>query len=146
MTRSWEADDPLLSFSTRVETGCLESFSETVNVLGVFSARAALADVGDQSQANSFATVLRNSQTLASATMGTAWNALLPHPSIRSGITLLQTRLRNKKIMRPKFLRDFFLSRDVALSAYDQGVVRVSAPSSKLSTNQAHGFSLALAF
>jgi hypothetical protein len=145
MARSWEADDPLLSFSTRLENGCVESFSETVNVLGVFSARAALADAGHCGLANLFDTLLSNSRLLASAAENTPWKTLLPHASLRSGITLLQTGRRDKIKMRPKLLRDFFLGRDVALSAYDQGVVRVSAPNSLLSTKETHGFSLALA-
>jgi hypothetical protein len=144
MTKSWEADDPLLSFSTRLEMGCAESFSETVNLLGVFSARAALANADNHGQANTFDTLLLNSQVLASMAAGTPWKALLPHPSLRSGITLFQTSRRDIKSMSPKLLRDLFLRRDVALSAYEHGVVRVSAPNSKLSTKQARGFALAL--
>jgi selenocysteine lyase/cysteine desulfurase len=145
MTKSWEADDPLLSFFTRLENGCPESFSETVNVLGVFTARAALADACHHGLANAFDTLVTNSQTLIKAAADTPWKALTPHSSLRSGITLFQTRRRDIKEMRPKFLRDLFLGKDVALSAYDQGVIRVSAPNSELSAKQAHGFSLALA-
>jgi len=146
MAKSWEADDPLLSFSAQLEGNFLESFSETVNLLGVFSARAALADPGNESGPAQFNTLLKNCRTLARAADGSAWKPLVPHPSLQSGIALFQAKESAIKVMPPKPLRDHFLKNGVALSSYQEGLVRVSVPKVDLSNKEVRDFSSALFF
>jgi hypothetical protein len=50
------------------------------------------------------------------------------------------------KAMPPKPVRDHFLENGVALSSYQEGLVRVSLPKLGLSSNDVHNFSLAIAF
>ena len=146
MSKSWEADDPLLAFSSQLEGDCLESFSETVNLLGMFSARAALADPANQAGTRQFDMLLENGRTLVRAADGSAWKPLLPHPSLRSGIVLFQTDESGVRAMPPKSVRDHFLDNGVALTSYQDGLVRVSSPKVDFSSEELHNFSLALAF
>ena len=145
MAKSWEADDPLLSFSSQLEGNCLESFSETVNLLGMFSARAALADPANQAGTRQFDMLLENGRTLVRVADGSAWKPLLPHPSLRSGIVLFQAAESAIRAMPPKSVRDHFLDNGVALTSYQEGLVRVSLPKVDLSSGETHNFSLALA-
>ena len=145
MAKSWEADDPLLSFSSQLEGDCLESFSETVNLLGMFSARAALADPANQAGTRQFDMLLENGRTLVRAADGSAWKPLLPHSTLRSGIVLFQADKSATRAMPPKSVRDHFLDKGVALTSYQEALVRVSLPKMDLSSEEVHDFSLALA-
>jgi len=74
------------------------------------------------------------------------WTPHLPHPSIQSGIQLFQAEDSATKALAPKLLRDHFLESGVALSSYHEGLVRVSLPKVKLTTEQVQHFANALAF
>lgn len=146
MARSWEADDPLLAFTTQLEGDALESFSETVSLMGMFSARAALADRENEAGPVQFRTLLDNSRILAEATIDSGWTPFIPHPSVQSGIQLFQAENSAMKALAPKPLRDHFHESGIALSSYQEGIVRVSLPKAKLTAEQIQHFAHALAF
>jgi selenocysteine lyase/cysteine desulfurase len=145
MAKSWEADDPLLTFSMQIESDDEHRFSETLNLTGLFSGRAALAENYAQFAANQFGVLMENRHALEQAAEGTTWQPLLPHPSLRSGIMLFQAKDSKTKKLPPAEVREKFLAHGVALSSYDHGLVRVSLPQTKLSPAELDRFSASLA-
>jgi hypothetical protein len=53
---------------------------------------------------------------------------LTPHDEFRSGILLLQSESPRLKRARPEEVREQFQECGVALTAYERGVIRLSAP------------------
>jgi len=58
--------------------------------MGIFSARAALADSENAVGPVEFRTLLDNSHILTEAATESGWAPLVPHASVRSGIQLFQ--------------------------------------------------------
>jgi hypothetical protein len=56
------------------------------------------------------------------------WQPLLPPPTFRTGILLLQAERQQKRGQSAEELRQAFSERGVALTAYDGGVARLSMP------------------
>lgn len=144
MAGTWDADDPLLSFSMQSEAGNKNCFSETLDLTGVFCGRAAVAQNTAETEANQFIALTENRHVLEEVAEGTAWQPLLPHPSLRSGIMLFQAKDSKTKKLPPAAVRAKFLARGVALSSYDNGLVRVSLPQTQLSPADRDRFSAAL--
>jgi hypothetical protein len=123
-----EIDDPLLRFTSQMESGALDSVTETVNIAPLFSCQGAVNDAlsGRAGRESRLATQLANLQTAADAARRTAWKPLLANPALRSGILLLKNPKGRTATARE--IREAFAQQGVALTAYDGGVIRASMP------------------
>jgi hypothetical protein len=122
-----ELDDPLLRFSTQLESDALDDRTETVSLGCLFSCQGAVADALEAggTPARHLPRRLESLRVAADVAASAGWTPLLPPPAFRSGILLLQAE-REKKESSATELRHAFSERGVALTAYDGGVVRLS--------------------
>src|SRR5262249_34859061 len=124
LMHSGELDDPLLQFADRLDAGKLDGPHETVNLAPLFSCQGAALDAaaadGSARSANLEAGVGMAAQA--------GWKAVLPEPCFRSGILLLQATRPATRGLAPAELRAAFYTEGVALSTYDNGLVRLSLP------------------
>jgi selenocysteine lyase/cysteine desulfurase len=124
MTATADLDDPLLRFSGLLES-CTSGVTETVNLLPLFTARAAVED------AQLDAAVSRRAENIrvAAAVAGTAgWRPLLPDEPLRSGILLLKAERPAARTVCPEALRTTLRDGGIAATAYEGGIVRLSMP------------------
>jgi hypothetical protein len=70
----------------------------------------------------------RNLDCAAQLAEGTGWRAVLPRPAFRSGILLLQAERPSTRQADPAMLRVAFHDQGVALTAYADGLIRLSMP------------------
>jgi hypothetical protein len=125
-----DLDDPLLRFTTELESGKLESFSETVNLATLFTATAAAGRVwrsGRTKQAE-LAAQLVNANRLAERATSCGWRPLRPDMPLQTGILLLRTSQHGFAQDSPDSLRTAFRTRGISLTSYRNGVVRFSLP------------------
>lgn len=128
-------DDPLLQFSRQCEARETELFGETVSLVPLFPCAGAIAGLlrEEGGSTGRFQRLLDRTRQLQSAAAGTPWQALTPHDGLRSGILLLQGASDELRSLSPTVIRQRFQERGVALSAYKEGTIRLSAPSGVLS-------------
>jgi selenocysteine lyase/cysteine desulfurase len=129
-----ELDDPLLTFAHELEKGTLQAFSETVNLTPLFSTRAALAEVSEGSF--DFPKARQNADSLVATASGTDWRAVLPADDLRSAILLLQSSQREARTASPEEMRRLFQAHGIALTAYNDGIIRLSMPTSPWSEGE----------
>ncbi|MDZ4779474.1 MAG: hypothetical protein SGJ19_04415 [Planctomycetia bacterium] len=122
--------DPLLRFSQQLETADLDGVSETVNVAPLFSCQGALQDVPatDKERKKSFEQRLANAREVAASAMRVGWHPLLPHREFCSGILLLQSEREQVRARPASALCDLFRNFGIVVTAYDDGLVRLSMP------------------
>lgn len=127
-------DDPLLHFSRQCEARETEPFGETVSLVSLFPCAGAIAGLlrEEGGSPGRFQRLLNRTRQLQSAAEGTPWKALTPHDDLRSGILLLQSVSDELRQQSPTMIRQRFQERGVALSAYRDGTVRLSAPSGEM--------------
>lgn len=123
------AGDPLLNFLLELQGNAENRFGETVNLMPLFSCRAALAEGMDVP--NEFAVRKANADTLADAIDGD-WQPVMPHHDMRSGILLVKAKVHRLKCLSAARLRAYFLSRGISLTAYDGGRLRIAMPAAPL--------------
>jgi hypothetical protein len=129
MVADGDLDDPLLLFTTQLENRCLEPFSETVSVAGLFACAAA-ADAADPWALTAcFRTRVANADALLEAARPSGWEPLVPDAPFRSGILLLQGLDRQIQAAPAEALRTTFQQHGVAVTTYPAGVARFSLPS-----------------
>ncbi|MCI0457461.1 MAG: aminotransferase class V-fold PLP-dependent enzyme [Gemmataceae bacterium] len=130
MVADGDLDDPLLRFIAQLERTTLDGYTETVNLAPLFSCRGALADTDRPSPeaALSFRQRLANARRVVEVSRGTAWRALLPDASFRSGILLLQSERADVCQAPPEAMRAAFHNQGLALTAYHEGLIRLSMP------------------
>lgn len=133
MRVSGDLDDPLLRFSGQLETGTLDGVTETVNLLPLFSARAAVEDTGT---ADAFCRRSENLSAAAAAAWNAGWHPLLPDESLRSGILLLRAERAEVRAVCPDSLRTALRDSGVAASVYGDGVIRLSMPSAPFESGE----------
>lgn len=125
-------DDPLLAFSGQLETGEKLGFGETVNLVSLFTARAAVSDL----PGHDGAAVQQRNVTAAAATVAAAgWRPLLLDVALRSGILLIEAdhdavRSKDEHALRAKLWES-----GVAATTYPGGVVRLSLPPREMGPN-----------
>jgi hypothetical protein len=127
---SGELDDPLLRFSEQLESGALDSRTETVSLACLFSCQGAVADAleGSSFPSQCLPRRLSGVATAANVAAASGWRPLLPPPAFRTGILLLQAERERRRDTSAEELRRAFSERGVALTAYDGGIVRLSMP------------------
>ena len=135
---SSEFDDPLLHFSQQICHRFVDRYSETVNVAPLFSANAAIRSprMDADSLQQQISQRLHNVDSILQATVGTAWKPVEPDASLRSGIVLMRSSSRNIKSLDCDVLRSRFRNHGIALSTYDHGLVRISAPGTLFCPNE----------
>jgi hypothetical protein len=125
MRTSGDLDDPLLRFSGQLETGGLDGVTETVNLLPLFSARAA---VEDTRIADGFCCRSENLRTAAAVAQVAGWRPLLPDGPLRSGILLLKAERPAACATSPDSLRATLRDAGVSATTYEGGLIRLSMP------------------
>ncbi len=71
---------------------------------------------------------LRNLTVATDLAAATGWRALLPGSTLRTGILLLQAERSRVRQLPAQEMRSAFYGRGVALTAYDDGLIRLSVP------------------
>lgn len=127
-------DDPLLKYAANAS----DQIGETVNFSPVFAAHGAVGDAAAAAAESDapFAVRLRNVDAVAEAASSAGWHPRLPHSSLRGGILLLQTRPGKARSLSPEALRSKFHRFGISLTAYEQGVARLSMPAVALDPTQ----------
>jgi hypothetical protein len=124
MLAGGDLDDPLLRFVTQMETGTTTGTTETVNLLPLFSCQGAVGDAHAVDRSKRFA----NMDEAVRMAAGTGWVPRLPSAAFRSGILMLQAERAATRQIPPDALRSAFRAQDIALTAYDGGLLRLSMP------------------
>ncbi len=122
-------DDPLLTFSEEIVRGSQSQFGETVNLSPLFSCQGALRDFSETSRHE---IRMENAARIRQVARETSWSAPLPREPFRSAIVILDSGRGGHSSPTSSVLRAAFLRRGVALTAYDDGRLRLSAPSRPL--------------
>ncbi len=127
-------DDPLLRFIDMAEQEDRRDPDETVNLAGLFSCQGAVSDatVMGSDRPQRFSNRLANSERVLELAESSGWVPELPHASLRSGILILESRNERIRSLEAQALRAKFHQRGIALTAYDQGRVRLSMPVERL--------------
>jgi selenocysteine lyase/cysteine desulfurase len=128
-----ELDDPLLRFTSQLETATLDGELETVNLIPLFTCQGATADALER--ASSVPATLqvrtRNAFQAAALAESCGWHSILPAEPFRTGILLLQAEREVTRSRSPQELRGAFAAHGVALTSYAGGVIRLSAPAAE---------------
>jgi hypothetical protein len=127
---SGELDDPLLRFSSQLESNALDGRTETVNLACLFTCHGAVQDALEEPRvpACCLPRRLESLEAAAATASASGWQPLLPPPAFRTGILLLRAGQGSRQAARGDDLRRAFSERGVALTAYDGGMVRLSMP------------------
>ncbi|HLN33193.1 MAG TPA: aminotransferase class V-fold PLP-dependent enzyme [Gemmataceae bacterium] len=125
-----ELDDPLLRFSRQLETCSLDGTSETVSLASLFSCQGAANDILSDIEysAHGLAQLVNTSDAAADVARVSGWYPLRPEASFRSGILLLEAEKAATKLASAEALRSGFYEKGIALTAYDNGIIRLSVP------------------
>lgn len=134
----WEIDDPLLRFVEGVCSGTKQNGGETVNLATLFSCQGAVSDSAsiETIAGGSLAVRLQNAECVAERAAAAGWIPLQPHPTLRSGILLLQAERERTRRRSPEMLREAFYEHGTALTTYEDGVIRLSMPASPLRSDE----------
>jgi len=127
-------DDPLLKYA--VSTGA--QGEEAVNFSPLFAAHGAVGDAAatDAEAESPFVVRLRNLDAVAEAASAAGWEPQVPHSSLRGGILLLQAPSAAVRSASLQSLRTRFHESNVALTAYEQGRIRLSMPAASLESTE----------
>ena len=111
---------------------------ETVNLAPLFTAWGAFLDRRSNhlSQARRFAIRQQNAACLAAMASQRGWTPRLPHPSLRTGILLLQSTHEADCRLTARELELNMAERGVALTGLGSGLVRLALPDRLLSTDE----------
>ncbi len=135
---SGDLDDPLLRFSQQICRHSVDHYSETVNVAPLFSANAAIRSprMAAGFLQKQISGRLHSVNSIVQATAGTAWKPVEPDASLRSGIVLLRSLSATIQSLDSDALRSRFRDHGIALSTYDHGLIRISAPGDQFCQNE----------
>lgn len=141
-----DLDDPLLSFATQLEGETLERFSETVNLVPMFTAAAAVRTMlrSDRAKQTELDAQIDNAEKVVERSISTGWHPLRAMPAMQSGILLMEANDRRTRVAPIDRLRERFRTNGTALTAYDGGLVRASLPDRPLSPTELDSFQSAL--
>ena len=123
--------DPLLQFTEQLDGGSLNGHSETVNLTPLFSSSAAAVVHTENAQVNE--ETLNEDLQFAICSIPTSlshWSSVLPHHTLRSGISLYACRTSTSQAISVEHIRREWLSHGCVVTAYSNGWVRVSPPPS----------------
>jgi hypothetical protein len=127
---SGQLDDPLLRFTTQLETGALDGTTETVNLAPLFSCQGATEDaLGRPASLQEIGSTRQvNRRRLSSVALMAGWRPLVPCSSLQTGILLLQPERAAACQRSAQEMRAACYASGVALTAYQGGLIRLSLP------------------
>jgi hypothetical protein len=130
MMEAGEMDDPHLQFTSWMEEGTRKHFTETVSLVPLFSCAAAAEEALNRTSngQNLFSDLVGIARKLDQVSLGTGWAPMVSHDELRTGILLLRGEAKESKWARPEEVRERFQKCHVALTAYENGHIRLSAP------------------
>jgi hypothetical protein len=134
MLTAHELDDPLLRFVRQMESGETHDYSETTNNSPLFSCCGALQDALPKRRSVSDRMAIRcqNAESVVDAARGSTWGPLQPDGAFRSGVVLLHRARRSVRQASAEPVRAAFRSRGLTVSAYGDGLIRLSMPDKTL--------------
>lgn len=137
-TRPWSLYDPLLSLDEQLRSLCVDRFSETVNVTPMLTANAALS--ADHVEAVQFQSAYRarqdNLALILQCLSQTGWAPRPLHSSLQSAILLAESPRRPNGQTGSDTLQSQLRDHGVALTAYPDGLVRLSIPATAITEEQ----------
>lgn len=132
-----EVDDPLLRFSSQLETGSLDGSTETVNLGSLFSCFGASLDATEERE-SVFQERRANAEAVVDLSQETDWRLVSPSPELQSAVVMLEATDSTACELPAKTLRTAFEQQGLSLSAYPSGRIRLSMPETPLSESQLH--------
>lgn len=128
--------DPLLRFLEGERESAQSRYHETVNVEPLFLCRAALLDASDflTSGQNTLNRRIQNAQTVTDLAQASGWKPI--HKEQTTGILTLQANSTSVRSAAANVIRDAFQGRHVSVTAYDEGIIRMSMPVRALVPNE----------
>lgn len=129
MVDSRQIDDPLLRFTEQLERGQLDGYSETTNIAPLFSCCGAIDMVpaNDTEQVQQLRIRRLNANVLSEIADESGWRPVRPVADFRTGILLLKPRYQLSRSSAKSVCTAFHVH-GVILSAYDDGLIRLSMP------------------
>ncbi len=123
-------DDPLLRFLLHLDDQGVDDVPETVNLAPLFTAWGALldSDSSPAAQMHRFAARQENATRIATIARDCGWSPRLAHPSLRTGILLLQSTREAIFRLSARELEVVMAEGGVTLTGYGGGLVRLSLP------------------
>lgn len=108
----------------------LESFSETVTLVPMLTAAAAVRAMlrSDRSKRAELQAQIGNADRLTDCSQDSGWQPVRPAAPMRTGILLLEAKQQSTRSARVDVLRERFVRAGVAVSASDGGLIRASLP------------------
>lgn len=131
---STACDDPLLQLTEQLQTSRVSRYSETVNILPLLTANAALED-GQRRRFTIDAQYRQrrhNAGLVADSLATSAWRPVRVDDTVHSAILLAQRADGCNSEPNPETVQSSFRQQGVALSAYPGGLLRFSLPSHSL--------------
>ena len=121
-----EIQDPLLKLAHTIDCEMPNRVNESINLTPLMAASGALHDA-TKAQCR-FGQRLHNAQLVESLAPETGWVPKRPRLEFHSGIIMLQSKFDHVRKRDPSSLRSVLQSHGVAVSAYNQGKIRLSMP------------------
>lgn len=135
MLSGGELDDPLLRFSSQLETDSLNGSTETVNLGSLFSCYGAALDTAEERE-SVFQERRANAEAVVELSRETDWRLISPSPELQSAVVMLEATDSTARELPAKTLRTAFEQQGLSLSAYPGGRIRLSMPEKPLSESQ----------
>jgi hypothetical protein len=125
-------NDPLLSFVDELESGRANRFGETVAISPMILANGATLDALSSNHDVNSTNFDNNCNLVLSAATAAKWSKMGAQSDFASHIKLFQSSSAEVRSQSPDTLRQRFHASGVAVTAYRDGVVRISIPDSQL--------------
>lgn len=127
--------DPLLSLTEQLLSDHVNRYSETVNVIPMLTASAALSanQATPARLSSAYQERLRNLDFVLDCFSGSSWTPKRLHPSMSSAILLANGPAASDEHSEPDERQARFRENGVALTAYRNGSIRLSMPSTPMS-------------
>jgi hypothetical protein len=122
--------DPLLYFIWQTEHKSRDRFSETVNLVGLFSCQASLVEWLERpfTIQRRFKQQLTNARELSPIIEESGWCPAPPSACFRSGIVLLRANTAGGERRHADVMRERFQRLGIAVTTYTDGSTRLSMP------------------
>ncbi len=124
-------DDPLLRFTEQIEDKRVENYTETVNLAGLFTCQAAVAEAHTSGvMTANLSTRLATREFVSQIAAESGWQSERVDPALQTAILLVQAKRNEVRQTDPVTLRFAFREREVGVTTYENGFVRLSMSSS----------------
>ena len=127
-------DDGLLKFVSSVETNREVRHPETANLGPLMAACGAWK--ATPCVRKSLPTRMQNADQVAEIALSAGWTPIRPSLEMRTGCILLQAADKEIRNSNPDELRLEFSDAGLILSTYEDGIIRLAMPASKLQTHE----------